>query len=200
MEDLSFRELYWKNANGESLLLKDMDSTHINNCIALIKRNELKSLKSKVSSEKILKRKLKEAEETHAQLKGINMKAGALIALEIKTNLMGEFNEKREFTEEEVEESLKSNKVYQGMIKELQYRIIEQEQKLFESLKGKGEEETFFEKKCTVRVIKYTERPEGIPITVVVATSKKIKLLPGDYLGTNVELGAKLHLAPGTSP
>lgn len=185
-QDLSFRKFVWKTANGESICVKDMDTFHIYNCLSLLRRNKLKELKNKLPNEKKIALKLKEAEEAYGQLKAINMNEGSMIALEIKAHLMGEYNKKTEITEEDVEKGLKDNQAYQCMNKELQYRIIEQEEKLKESLQNKE----FFEKKCDVTIVGVEPRPEGIPLYVyaIVESTENIKIVPGDYLGSTINV------------
>lgn len=189
-QDLSFRKFVWKTANGESISIQDMDTFHINNCIALLKRNKLKELKNNLPNEKKITLKLKEAEEAYGQLKAINMNEGSMIALEIKAHLMGEYNKKTEITEEDIENGLNDNRAYQCMMKELQYRIIEQKEKLKESFQNKESEKEFFEKKCDVTIINIDPRPEGIPLYVYAAVESKenIKIVPGDYLGSTLNV------------
>ena len=56
----AFRQLKWRTAGGETLLIQEMTSDHISNCIELLKRNqEDEELQSRARLIEILEDQLK---------------------------------------------------------------------------------------------------------------------------------------------
>lgn len=184
------RDYLWETASGQQIMLRDMDISHIHNCINLIRKRAQREAETTLKSGKKFRVGIAKAEATAVTLKAIKGSVGGDLALEIKKNIEAKYNNSRqEITKGQIDAALRHDRPYQCLLHEVSCRERDTQEKIQEALNNTPQE-NFFESKGKTKVVNFSMRPDDIPMVVECLCDKTIsrKIRTGDYIGINDDL------------